>query len=57
MRYRDTYQMADAVCSLIMDPALAARLGAEVRALALTKMDPATLMARDQAECRKLLQL
>lgn len=55
VRYRDTHEMAEAVCDLLADPRRAEALGAQARTLALEKMDPATLVAHEQAEYRKLL--
>jgi glycosyltransferase involved in cell wall biosynthesis len=54
--YRDTRAMADAVCALIADPARAARLGANARALALKMMDPGALVTRERAEYARLLK-
>lgn len=57
VRYRDTHEMAEAVCDLLGDPDRAARLGRQARTWAREKMDPATLIADEQAQYRKLLRL
>jgi glycogen(starch) synthase len=53
--FRDTAAMADAVCHLLDDPAMAASLGEKARAATLESMNPAVLMAHERAEYEKLL--
>jgi glycosyltransferase involved in cell wall biosynthesis len=54
--YRDTHEMADAVCDLVSDPARAALLGKKARAVALEMMNPTRLMQHERNEYVKLLE-
>jgi glycosyltransferase involved in cell wall biosynthesis len=55
--YRDTHEMAEAVCDLLGDVQRAEQLGTAGRRLALEKMDPATLIAHERAAYRRLFRL
>ncbi len=53
--YRDVTAMAEAVCDLLDDPAEATGLGRTAREFAAKTMDPATLIANEQEDYRRLL--
>lgn len=53
--FRDIAAMADAICDLVADPALADTLGQKARAATRESMDPGRLMAHERSEYLKLL--
>jgi glycosyltransferase involved in cell wall biosynthesis len=53
--YRDSDAMAAAICAVLDDPQLAARLAAGARARGLRFMDPAKLIAHERALADELL--
>lgn len=53
--YRDTDAMADAICALVADAALASRLGAAARAHALHVMQPSTLIGHERGLAERLI--
>ena len=55
--YRDTAQMAGAICELIADRDLAGSLGRRGRESMLERMDPESLLERERAVAERLLAL
>lgn len=53
--YRDTDAMAEAICTLVDDPALASRLAVAARARALDVMRPSKLIGHERAMARQLI--
>ena len=55
--YRDTAAMADAICAVVGDPALAGRLARSARARALEFVQPDVVLAHERALADEMLML